>query len=59
MDEVQTGLGATGTMWCHEQWDLPQPADVMTFSKKALTGGLYLTDELKPQEVKVYQFNIV
>src|SRR5262249_26275460 len=33
-DEVQTGGGATGSMWAHEAFDLPSPPDVVTFSKK-------------------------
>ena len=53
VDEVQTGGGPTGTMWHHEQWDLPYPADIMVFSKKALTGGFYLTDEMRPTEVNI------
>jgi acetylornithine/N-succinyldiaminopimelate aminotransferase len=36
-DEVQTGMGRTGTLWAHEQ--LPVRPDVMT-SAKALGGGL-------------------
>jgi ornithine--oxo-acid transaminase len=35
-DEVQTGLGRTGRMFCHEHWGL-QP-DIITVSK-ALSGG--------------------
>lgn len=41
MDEVQTGGGATGKMWCHEHFNLESPPDVVTFSKKMLTGGFY------------------
>ncbi len=51
MDEVQTGGGATGRMWHHETWNLPSPPDIVTFSKKMLTGGFYFTDELMPTEV--------
>jgi acetylornithine/N-succinyldiaminopimelate aminotransferase len=36
-DEVQCGMGRTGTLWCHEQ--LPVRPDAMTASK-ALGGGL-------------------
>jgi acetylornithine/N-succinyldiaminopimelate aminotransferase len=36
-DEVQCGMGRTGTLWCYEQ--LPVRPDVMT-SSKALGGGL-------------------
>lgn len=45
-DEVQTGLGPSGKMWCHEHFCLGRPPDVMTFSKKAQTGGLYFSEEL-------------
>lgn len=34
VDEVQTGVGATGRLWAHEAWDLDRPADIVTFSKK-------------------------
>lgn len=34
VDEVQTGLGATGTLWAHEKWNLDTPPDAVTFSKK-------------------------
>ncbi|HMV65843.1 MAG TPA: aminotransferase class III-fold pyridoxal phosphate-dependent enzyme [Myxococcota bacterium] len=50
VDEVQTGLGATGRMWAHEAWGLPEPPDVVTFSKKMQLGGFYLRDELFPAE---------
>ena len=51
VDEVQTGGGATGRMWRHESWRLPRPPDVMTFSKKMMTGGFYFTDQLMHKEV--------
>jgi len=53
MDEVQTGAGTTGRMWHHETFDLPRPPDVMTFSKKMMTGGFYFTEELMYPEVCV------
>ena len=28
-------------MWAHEAWDLPDPPDFVTFSKKAQVGGYY------------------
>ena len=34
VDEVQTGVGATGTLWAHEKWNLDTPPDAVTFSKK-------------------------
>ncbi|CAH0382647.1 unnamed protein product [Bemisia tabaci] len=45
IDEVQTGGGPTGKFWCHEHFNLPEAPDIVTFSKKMLTGGYYL----KPQ----------
>lgn len=49
VDEVQTGLCATGKFWAHELWDLPEAPDMVTFSKKMLTGGLYLKPKYNPQ----------
>jgi len=36
MDEVQTGVGITGKMWCHEYYVKP---DLMTFGKKTQVCG--------------------
>ena len=57
VDEVQTGLGATGKFWAHEHWDMEDPPDMMTFSKKAQTAGYYYgSPALRPN--KPYrQFN--
>jgi 4-aminobutyrate aminotransferase/(S)-3-amino-2-methylpropionate transaminase len=46
VDEVQTGLGASGKMWAHGHWydghpDGLERPDIVTFSKKAITGGFY------------------
>jgi len=49
IDEVQTGCGPTGKMWCHEWFNLTQPPDIVTFSKKMLTGGLYHKADLRPK----------
>ncbi|XP_070162003.1 4-aminobutyrate aminotransferase, mitochondrial-like [Polyergus mexicanus] len=49
IDEVQTGGGPTGKMWCHEHFNLDTPPDVMTFSKKMQLGGYYHSDDLKPK----------
>lgn len=35
-DEVQTGMGRTGKMWCYQHWGLDP--DIVTFAK-ALSGG--------------------
>ncbi|CAJ0582839.1 unnamed protein product, partial [Mesorhabditis spiculigera] len=52
VDEVQTGGGCTGTgdMWAHSHWNLSSAPDIVTFSKKLLTGGYYYADHLKVQE---------
>ena len=57
VDEVQTGVGATGKFWAHDHWDMPEPPDMVTFSKKAQTAGYYFGNpELRPN--KPYrQFN--
>lgn len=57
VDEVQTGVGATGKFWAHEHWGLQNPPDMVTFSKKAQTAGYYFgNNELRPN--KPYrQFN--
>lgn len=57
VDEVQTGVGATGKFWAHEHWNLDTPPDMVTFSKKAQTAGYYFgNNDLRPN--KPYrQFN--
>jgi len=47
VDEVQTGVGASGRMWAHEYWGLDKPPDIVTFSKKSQTGGYFYTEELQ------------
>lgn len=42
-------LSATGTFWAHEKWDLPEPADFVTFSKKAQASGYYHSIETRPK----------
>ena len=51
IDEVQTGCGATGVFWAHELFDLSDPPDIVTFSKKMLTGGFYHKDCMRPDKV--------
>ena len=50
MDEVQTGGGPTGKLWAHEYFELDGPPDIVTFSKKMLTGGMYNKPELSPKQ---------
>lgn len=41
LDEVQTGVGITGTLWAHEQLALAEPPDLVTFGKKMQLGGFF------------------
>jgi 4-aminobutyrate aminotransferase/(S)-3-amino-2-methylpropionate transaminase len=50
VDEVQTGGGATGTLWAHDAWQLDEPPDLLCFSKKMQIGGFYLRDDFAPLE---------
>lgn len=56
VDEVQTGGGATGKYWAHEHWGMDDPADIVSFSKKLLTGGYYHKDELQADKVLIQLF---
>jgi 4-aminobutyrate aminotransferase/(S)-3-amino-2-methylpropionate transaminase len=57
VDEVQTGIGATGKFWAHEHWDLPTPPDMVTFSKKAQTAGYYFGNPALRPNKPYRQFN--
>ncbi|KAK3901048.1 hypothetical protein C8A05DRAFT_16718 [Staphylotrichum tortipilum] len=57
VDEVQTGVGATGRFWAHDHWDLPHPPDMVTFSKKAQTAGYYFGDPALRPNKPYRQFN--
>ncbi|XP_067647330.1 4-aminobutyrate aminotransferase, mitochondrial isoform X2 [Eurosta solidaginis] len=50
IDEVQTGGGSTGKIWCHEYFNLNGPPDVVTFSKKLQLGGYFHKEEFKPKQ---------
>ena len=50
IDEVQTGGGPTGKMWAFEHFDLPEAPDIVSFSKKMLTGGIYHKKALRPKQ---------
>ncbi|CAI9739381.1 4-aminobutyrate aminotransferase, mitochondrial-like [Octopus vulgaris] len=50
MDEVQTGCGQTGKFWAHEHFNLREAPDIVTFSKKMLTGGFFYKEHLRPSE---------
>jgi 4-aminobutyrate aminotransferase/(S)-3-amino-2-methylpropionate transaminase len=50
VDEVQTGGGSTGNFWAHEEWQLKNPPDIVTFSKKLQTGGYFTKKEFRVKE---------
>jgi 4-aminobutyrate aminotransferase/(S)-3-amino-2-methylpropionate transaminase len=57
VDEVQTGVGATGKFWAHDHWNLEDPPDMVTFSKKAQTAGYYFGDNALRPNKPYRQFN--
>jgi 4-aminobutyrate aminotransferase/(S)-3-amino-2-methylpropionate transaminase len=50
VDEVQTGGGITGKMWAHEHWELTNPPDIVSFSKRTQIAGYFLKSHLRPKE---------
>lgn len=57
VDEVQTGVGATGKMWAHEHWNLTLPPDMVTFSKKFQAAGFYFANPDLQPKLAYRQFN--
>ncbi|SCV02577.1 LAME_0H02960g1_1 [Lachancea meyersii CBS 8951] len=57
VDEVQTGVGATGKAWCHEWADIQPPVDLVTFSKKFQSAGYFFHDPLFVPNKPYRQFN--
>ncbi len=51
-DEVQTGVGLTGTMWAHEQMEV-EP-DIMAFGKKMQVCGILAGNKLDEIEDNVF-----
>ncbi len=45
LDEVQTGVAISGTLWAHEQLALPTPPDLVTFGKKMQLGGFFASPD--------------
>ncbi|CAM4843188.1 unnamed protein product, partial [Rotaria magnacalcarata] len=50
IDEVQTGLGATGKFWAHEHFNLPESPDIVTYAKKFQTAGYFAKAEYQPKQ---------
>jgi len=57
VDEVQTGMGATGKFWAHDHWNLEDPPDMVTFSKKAQAAGYYFGNSALRPNKPYRQFN--
>ncbi len=51
-DEVQTGVGLTGTMWAHEQ--LGVTPDIVVFGKKMQVCGILVTDRVDTEPENVF-----
>jgi 4-aminobutyrate aminotransferase/(S)-3-amino-2-methylpropionate transaminase len=45
LDEVQTGVGISGSLWTHEQFALARPPDLVAFGKKMQLGGFFATED--------------
>ncbi len=52
MDEVQTGVGATGKWWAHEHFDV-QP-DIISFGKKMKVCGIMVGEKVDEVEDNVF-----
>jgi 4-aminobutyrate aminotransferase / (S)-3-amino-2-methylpropionate transaminase len=59
VDEVQTGVGSTGTFWAHEKWGFAKgnEPDIVTFSKKFQAAGWYFHNEKLIPNRPYRQFN--
>ncbi|OWB71929.1 4-aminobutyrate transaminase activity protein [[Candida] boidinii] len=57
VDEVQTGVGASGKMWCHEIYNITPAPDMVTFSKKFQAAGFYFRDAALQPNQPFRQFN--
>ncbi|ODV62895.1 4-aminobutyrate transaminase [Ascoidea rubescens DSM 1968] len=57
VDEVQTGVGATGKLWAHEHFNLSPAPDLVTFSKKFQSAGYWFHDDKFIPNKTYRQFN--
>ena len=48
VDETFTGCGASGSFWAHEQWELDQIPDIVTFGKRTQASGFYAAKDFLP-----------
>lgn len=54
IDEVQTGLAATGKIWAHEHFNLPTSPDLVSFAKKMQIGGFYFQEKLNTTPYRIF-----
>jgi L-lysine 6-transaminase len=54
-DEVQSGMGLTGKMWCHQHYGVVP--DIVTFGKKAQVCGLMATSRIDEVKDNVFQMS--
>ena len=52
-DEVQTGFGATGRMWCYEHFGVKP--DILIFGKKSHVCGIMVSDRIDEVENNVFK----
>lgn len=48
VDEVQTGVAASGKYWAHHHWGPTADPDFVIYAKKAQTAGFYAKAEYRP-----------
>jgi L-lysine 6-transaminase len=51
-DEIQTGVGSTGTMWAHQQMEVKP--DILVFGKKMQICGIISTDRIDDEPIHVF-----
>lgn len=54
-DEVQVGMGCTGTFWCHEQFGEAARPDIVAFGKKMQVCGILVSDRVHEVEHNVFR----
>lgn len=47
VNEMDTGMGVTGTFWAYENWNLTHQPDIVVFGKKMMTSGFYFNSEFQ------------
>jgi len=53
-DEVQTGIGLTGKMWCHEHFGEHARPDIISFGKKSQVCGIFASKRVDEVDNHVF-----